>query len=355
MYVALIGSARFPIAEPFAGGLEAHVWALARGLRERGHRVAVFAAPGSDPCLGVEEMELRRPRLSDAARTDVSMGASDWIDEHHAYLDLMLRLGRRTAGYDVVHNNSLHHLPIAMAATLPLPMLTTLHTPPTPWLESAIQVHEPCPVAFAAVSRHTARSWRHAVPDASVVPNGVDVTRWRPGPGGGPLVWYGRIAPEKGTHLAIEAALAAGEDLLVAGPVVDRRYWKDEVEPRLRPPQIRHLGHLGRRDLARLVGAASAVLVTPSWEEPYGLVVAESLACGTPVCGFARGALPELLDSSCGILVEPGDVDALAKSIPAARRVSRAAARRHAERNCSLERMVDGYEELYAALAGAAG
>jgi glycosyltransferase involved in cell wall biosynthesis len=353
MHLALIGSARFPIAEPFAGGLEAHVWALARGLLERGHRVSVFAAPGSDAVLGLEEMELRRPRLSDAARADVSMAAADWIDEHHAYLHLMLRLARGTERYDLVHNHSLHHLPIAMAETLPLPMLTTLHTPPTPWLESAIQIHESCPVAFAAVSGHTARSWRHAVPDASVVPNGVDVSRWRPGPGGGPLVWYGRVVPEKGTHLAIDAARAAGEQLLVAGPVVDHRYWRDEVEPRLEPRHVRHLGHLGHDELARIVGEARAVLVTPCWDEPYGLVVAEALACGTPVCGFARGALPELVDPSCGILVEPGDVEALAASIPAACRLSRAAARAHAEHNCSLHRMVDDYERLYARLAGA--
>lgn len=355
MHLALIGSARFPIAEPFAGGLEAHVWALARGLLERGHRISVFAAPGSDARLGLEEMELHRPRLSDAARSDVSMGAADWIDEHHAYLDLMLRLARGTDRYDLVHNHSLHHLPIAMAETLPLPMLTTLHTPPTPWLESAIQVlHARCPVAFAAVSGHTARSWSHAVPDASIVPNGVDVARWTPGPGGGPLVWYGRIVPEKGTHLAIDAARAAGEPLLVAGPVVDRGYWRDEVEPRMQAPGVRHLGHLGQDDLARLVGEARAVLVTPCWDEPYGLVVAEALACGTPVCGFARGALPELVDSACGILVEPGDVQALAESIPGACRLSRTATRAHAERNCSLARMVDDYEKLYAQLAGAA-
>jgi glycosyltransferase involved in cell wall biosynthesis len=350
--IAVIAAARFPIAEPFAGGLEAHVWALASGLRDHGHEVTVYAGAGSDPRLGVEVLELRRPRLSEAARSDVSMGPAEWLDEHHAYLELMLRLAD-SSQYDVVHNHSLHHLPIAMADMLSIPVVSTLHTPPTPWLESAIQARDNCPVTFAAVSEHTARAWRHLIPDARVVPNGVDVTHWTPGPGGGPLVWYGRIAPEKGTHLAIDAALIAGERLLLAGPVVDGEYYETEVVPRLRSPRIRHLGHLDHDQLAHSVGQASAVLVTPCWDEPYGLVVAEALACGTPVCAFARGALPELIDDRCGVLVAPGDVHGLARAIPVAKAMPRAAARRHAVSCCSLKRMVERYEALYVELASA--
>ena len=131
---ALIASARFAIAEPFAGGLEAHTWALAQGLRRRGHAVTVFAGAGSDPDLGVRQLTAARPRISDAARADVSMPARDWLDEHHAYLQLLLDLADHgQADFDVVHNNSLHYLPIAMARTLPVPMISTLHTPPTPW------------------------------------------------------------------------------------------------------------------------------------------------------------------------------------------------------------------------------
>ena len=102
-----------------------------------------------------------------------------------------------------------------------------------------------------------------------------------------------------------------------------------------------------------MVGDASAALVTPCWDEPYGLVVAEALACGTPVCAFARGALPELLPEECGILVEPGDIAGLAAAVAAAPSLSRDAARRHAVRTCSLERMVDRYADLYGSLSGA--
>ncbi|MDO8188523.1 glycosyltransferase family 4 protein [Conexibacter sp. JD483] len=351
--IALVASARFPIAEPFAGGLEAQVWALADGLRRRGHAVTLFAGPGSDALPGVEAFDLRRPQVSDSARADVSMSAPRWLEEHHAYLDLMLRLSNGRAGtFDVVHNHSLHHLPIAMAATLPMPLLTTLHTPPTPWLESAIEIAGGDAGEFAAVSAQTARAWRHLLPDARVVHNGVDASRWKAGPGGGPAVWFGRIAPEKGTHLAIEAAVRADLPLLIAGPIADRDYHAAEVRPRLHAaPRVSYVGHLDHDALAQLVGAASTVLVTPRWDEPYGLVVAEALACGTPVCAFARGGLPEVLGEGCGLLVAPDDVAALARAMSDAPLLSRATARRHAVEHCSLEHTIARYERVYDELA----
>jgi glycosyltransferase involved in cell wall biosynthesis len=344
--VALIAAARFPIREPFAGGLEAHTWVLARGLKRRGHRVTVFAGAGCDPELGVRELRPIRPWISEGARADVSMPARAWLDEHHAYLQLLMELaaGGR-ADFDVVHNNCLHHLPIAMARLLPVPMISTLHTPPTPWLESAVQAG-PCPVIFTAVSRSTSRAWRHAIPAIRVIRNGVDLDKWRPGPGGGPPLWSGRLVPEKGADLAIRAARRAGQPLDLVGPIADPRYFAARVEPLL-GGGVRYRGHLTHDQLAVLLGRASACLVTPRWDEPYGLVAAEALACGTPVCGFARGALPELLDEQCAVLVEPNDVEALAAGLLAAARLPRAAARAHAAACCSQDRMIEQYENLY--------
>ena len=114
---------------------------------------------------------------------------------------------------------------------------------------------------------------------------------------------------------------------------------------------MRYLGHLTHDQLAVRLGRASACLVTPRWDEPYCLVAAEALACGTPVCGFARGALPELLDEQCAVLVEPDDVEALAAGLLAAARLSRAAARAHAVAHCSQDRMIEQYEDLYREVA----
>jgi glycosyltransferase involved in cell wall biosynthesis len=348
--IALIASARFAIREPFAGGLEAHTWALARGLTRCGHEVTVFAGAGCDPELGARELTATRLRISAAARADVSMVAETWLEEHHAYLQLLLELCERALGrFDVVHNNCLHYLPVAMARLVPVPVISTLHTPPTPWLESAIQAG-PCPAVFTAVSTHTAAAWRHAVPAVRVIRNGVDLARWPPGPGGGALVWSGRLVPEKGADLAIRAARMAGMPLELAGPVGDRRYFATRIEPLL-GGNVRYRGHLRHEELAILLGSASACLVTPRWDEPYGLVAAESLACGTPVCGFARGALPEILNDRCAVLTTPDDVGELAEAIPAAVGLSRKHARAHAAAHCSQEQMIGAYQDLYRELA----
>lgn len=350
--MTLIGSSRHAIKEPFAGGLEAHVWTLARGLKRRGHHVRLFAGVGSDATIADELLTALPVVISPTAARDVSMTSRRWVEEHHAYLEVMLRLTRQGMGAgDVVHNHSVHYLPVAMAPALRVPVVTTLHTPPTPWLESAVQLTEPGRGRFVAVSRHTATAWGHVVPGANVVPNGVDTSLWRTGPGGGPLVWFGRMVPEKGAHLAARAARLTGDELVLCGPRPAPRYFDELVRPEL-DGRIRYAGHLTRQELVELLGRASACLVTPCWDEPYGLVVAEALACGTPVAGFARGATAEIVDEDCGRLVPADDVEALAAAIPHAKRLSRAAARRHAETHCSLDQMLDGYEDLYQALAG---
>lgn len=343
--IGVIAPASTPVVEPFSGGLTAHVATLCRHLVERGHDVTLFAAPGSDPSLPVEELDVDRLYLSEAARRDVSMPAEVVVREHHAYLALMLRLGRRNAGFDVIHNHSLHYLPVAMAPIVPVPMLTTLHTPPTPWLESAAQAARASAMRFVAVSAHTAAQWQPVLGPVGVVRNAVDLERWPSGPGGPDLVWSGRIVPEKAPHLAIEAARLAGRPITLAGPVSDAAYFRDRVAPLL-GPGVRYAGHLEQRDLARLVGSSAVAVVTPQWDEPYGLVVAEALSCGTPVAAFRRGGIPEIVGPDCARLADPGDVVSLAAAIVEAGGLSRSRVRRHAVRHCSIELMMERYEFL---------
>ena len=318
--VALIASSRHPVVQPFAGGLEAHVWALARALTRRGHEVTLFAAPGSDASVATHLIEAEGfgldLGLSVSAAGDVSMPAPAFLAEHHAYLQLIIGLaGRDAHRFDVVHNHSLHHLPVAMAPSVAVPMLSTLHTPPTPWIESAIRVGGGAGVTFVAVSEHTAQEWHHVTGPVDVVYNGVDLQDWPVGPGGDDLVWSGRLVPEKGAHLAIAAARRAGMALRLAGPVSDRAYFDAEVAPLL-GGDITYLGHLGRADLAAELGRSAAALVTPE----------------------------------CSALAEPGSVDSLAAAALAATGRSRAAARARAEAHCSAERMVDSYLDLYSGL-----
>ncbi len=348
MRICVIASSRFPIAEPFAGGLESWTHALVAQLDRRGHEVTLFAGPGTDPALPVTTLRVPDWRPTERACADVHAPPVVFMHEHHAYLDLMLGLGRHGAPYDVVHNSSLHHLPVAMAGALRAPMLTTLHTPPVPWLESAIALTDR-PGTFVAVSEETARAWSPVV-GATVIHNGVDTAAFAAGPGGGPAVWTGRMVREKAPHEAIDAARAAGVELVLAGPLSDPAYVEAEVLPRL-GEGCTYAGHLRRDEVARLLGCASVALVTPAWDEPYGLVAAEAMACGTPVAAYDRGALRELVPAHTGTLCRAGDVSALAAAIGTAMTCDRAEVRAHAEQHCSLEQMVDQYERLYRALA----
>jgi glycosyltransferase involved in cell wall biosynthesis len=184
-----------------------------------------------------------------------------------------------------------------------------------------------------------------------MVYNGVDPARWPVGAGGDDLIWFGRITPEKGTHLAIAAARAAGRSLLVAGPISDRAYFRRSVEPHI-GGTVTYLGHLYQAELAKQVARSAATLVTPTWDEPYGLVAAESMSCGTPVVAVRRGGLPELIDPTCGVVVEPDDIAALVAAIPQVSRLDRALIARHAFDRWSIESMVSRYERVYEALAG---
>jgi len=345
--IAIIADSRHPVAEPFAGGLESHVWHLTTALRRRGHEVSLFAGPGSDPRLATRLLTAARVRLSAAARRDPSMPEQTWMHDHHAYLELMLRLGGELAdSFDVIHNHSLHYLPVAMASMVRTPMVMTLHTPPTPWLESAIRAAETSAIRFVAVSQYTADAWSAVTPDVPVIRNGVPRAHWPAGKGGRELIWFGRLTEEKAPHLAISAAVQAGGALRIAGPVHDQAYFERFVEPLL-GGQVSYLGHLPQAALALEVGRSAATLVTPMWDEPYGLVVAESLSCGTPVAAFARGGIPEIITSDCGEVVAGGDVKALAAAAHRVVRLSRASAVRRATDFCSIERMVDSYLETY--------
>ena len=345
--IAVIGPSRFPIVQPFVGGLEAHVWALSKALRARGHHVTLFGAAGSDPEVADEVVSFPPLRSGDSSRRDTSKNAELVQAEDRAYGAVMSGLVRHgSLGFDVIHNHALHPVPLAASGRLTVPMISTFHTPPIVRMVDALANSARRNLCLVAVSRHAAASWSTVATEVHVVHNGVDTQNWRLGPGGHRFVWSGRLVPEKGAELAIAAARIAGRPLDLAGPVVDERYFRDHIEPQL-GPQVRYLGHLAQDELARVVGRSSVALVTPRWDEPYGLVVAEALACGTPVAAFARGGIPEIIGPDCGRLAAADDVRALAVAALQAAELGREGVRRHAERYCSMDRMVSEYESIY--------
>jgi glycosyltransferase involved in cell wall biosynthesis len=295
--IGIIAHIKHPICEPYAGGLEMHTWHLCERLRRRGHTVTLFAAEGSQ----AQDLEPISPATRDIA--------DFFREEHRAYFALMRSLQKRD--FDVIHNNSLHYLTIAMAAELPMPIVTTLHTPPFWEIEGSVRLAANAKHRLVAVSESLRDTWRPIVPVEHVITNGIDLNLFPycAVPAKEPYVmWAGRIVPEKGLHLAMDAARLAQRRLHIAGPIADRRYFENQIVTRMDNDQVHYLGHLSHTELAIEVGGARALIFTPLWDEPYGLVVAESLSCGTPVAAFDRGAVGSVLDRSCGMIVAPTDV-----------------------------------------------
>ena len=343
--IAVVGHVRFPIGRPFAGGMEAHAFDLVRALIARGHDVRLFASGDSDASLPVE------PIVERHYETDLPWarwhGTPRFADfQRRIFTDCWTRI--EAFEPDIVHNNSLSSDLIRLASNASIPMVTTLHVPPFKQLSDAIagSLRNPA-LRYATVSHAQLSLWSpESHPAFDVIPNGIDTDRWQPrGNATGRAIWSGRITPTKGTADAVRAARAAGIELDLFGPLEDEAYFARDVAPFL-SDRIRYHGSIDPDGLADAVARASVALVTPRWDEPFGLVAAEALACGTAVAGYRRGAIPEVV-GSCGVLVEDGDVEGLALAIRQACTISSADCRarglefRH-------ERMIAAYERAYA-------
>ena len=340
--IALIAPARYPIREPYAGGLEAFCHTLVQALRELGHRVDLYAARGSHG--HVEDMELPGVDWSadPLAASDTQYPPGARLAEDRAFTRLTRHLADQ--GYDIVHNNSLS--PRIFDAGHDLPLLTTLHTPVLPEVRTAILAAGERAGRFAAVSSTTAADWDLPSPP-TVIPNGVDTRRWAAGPGGDAAVWFGRIVPEKGLHLAMDACRRAGVPLLFAGRVGDHRYFSTHIVPRMTGMAATWVGELDHAGLRSLVSQCRVCLVTPRWDEPFGLVAFEAMSCGTPVAAFRRGGLGELLASAPAALAVPDDVDSLAAAVHVAVEIDRDVVRDWVVRHHSLTHVARRYVDLY--------
>lgn len=323
MKIAVLAPLAFPIREPYAGGLEKHTAQLSGGLSARGHTVTLLALPGT------------------VAGGNVRLLPVD------GYAGALRELHR--GRYDIIHNNSLHYLPVLLGARLRTPLVTTLHAPPYRALRLAARLSRRAQgVHFVTISAFMQEQWGPYVDESTLVYNGIDPGEWPFSAGGGErrAVWSGRISPEKGVEYAVAAARAAGYRLDVAGPVHDRTYFEGTVAPLL-DDRVRYHGALPAAELAHLYGGAEIGLFTSVWDEPFGLVIAEMLACGTPVAGFRSGAAPELITAGVGQLVGKRDVHALAAALATVGRLDREACRTHVTHQFPLLGMLEDYERLY--------
>ena len=349
MKIAIIAHCLHPIREPFEGGLEMITFLLCRSLIERGHTVHLYGHRDSDARFNIKPI-LTDELYSSALFTEMeAMGQKPYaVREMLGYSKIMQTITEE--GYDMVHNHSLHYVPILFGNTLPIPFVTSIHTPIFPYLRLGAEgVKGTERQSFTMVSKSLAKIWRPLIPDAQVVYNGIDLSRWNPVKDATDdyVFWCGRICPEKGTDLAIKAAILAGLPIKLTGPISNLEYFNNRVKPLLDNPHVDYLGHMNQNELEPLFGNALALLFTSTWEEPYGLTLAESLACGTPVIAFEGGATEEILTQKTGIIVQKYDVKCLANAISNVGHLSRLDCRNRAEDFCSHELMVDGYLAHY--------
>jgi glycosyltransferase involved in cell wall biosynthesis len=349
--IAVLAHIRHAIAQPFSGGMEAHCDMLCRGLRAAGHQVDLFAAEGSsDPGL----IPICHAPYDEVLPWRTYRGTRELATyQRNAFERVLLNIG--AGDYDVVHNNSLFPEIIEWCAEAGIPCLTSQHVPPFGTMfEAVLATCDRANIATTVTSRDQQALWSQRGCDAiEVVPNGIDTDFWTPAAETGDYyTWVGRIVPNKGLAEAVRAAAKARVRLKIFGPVEDAGYFADQVEPYL-SGGIEFHGHRPATDLRREIARARGALVTPLWDEPFGLVAAEALACGTPVAGFSRGALSEVV-GDCGKLVEGGDVEGLARAIAELGHVDREACRKRAVEKLSLETMIQGYESCYTrVIAGA--
>jgi glycosyltransferase involved in cell wall biosynthesis len=332
MKIAVIAKTRLPIAEPFRGGLEAFTHALCKEYIRLGHKITLYAHADSDPALNVKGF------YGDEHREKYHFE----IYENDEYLSILKDIEER--GFDVVHNNSTHELPIIWGAKARIPVITTIHTPPISKLKAAIKIcSSSANLHFVMPSKSFEATWQPYMDNgATVIYNGVDLNRW---PlirtSRGYLIWYGRIVHAKGLDIVLDAAHELNIPLKFAGPIDDQKYFDDQIRPRLTENDT-YLGHLKQEEIQLHMKGAAAMVNAVRWEEPFGLTNIEAMSSGVPVAGFNRGAFTELVDAESGVVAEQRNVSSLVKAIQDAISLDSNKVRHHAEK-FSLTTMVQHY------------
>jgi glycosyltransferase involved in cell wall biosynthesis len=325
------------------GGTERVVAHLTDELVARGHDVTVFASGDSETPARLIAPTARALRLDPAA--------TDTLSPHIVEL---AQVFQRAADFDVIHCH-VDYLAFPFGRLVRTPTLHTLHGRlDLPFLRPIFQhFHDVPAVSISDAQRTPLRELEVAW--AGTVHHGLPTGDYPCGSGAGRyLAFLGRICPEKRPDIAIEVAKRAGVPLKIAAKVdaADRAYFEHTIHPLLGHPLIEFVGEIAEKDKARFLGDATALLFPIDWPEPFGLVVIEALACGTPVIARERGSVPELIvHGRTGFVADT--VDELVSAVKRIDIIDRAECRRHFEERFSAARMADEYEAIYRRLLAA--
>jgi len=326
---------------------------LSRGLATKGHRVDFFAPVGSrlpkTRNLNLVSLGLKPLRQSSAG---ILQGLRVEGDELYKIFNLwdqyfLSEIYRRAlAGeYDLVHIHPIDRA-LSWGRTLAgVKTVYTLHDPISPWRARIFRMFASKNQYIVSISNNQ----RKPAPDlnyAGTVYNGIELNKF-------PFsekseehfLFTGRIMKEKGAAEAVQAARKTGAKLLIVGPRSNDNYWNKKIKPYL-GGKIKYSGMVNRNQLYKYFQKAKATLFPIQWEEPFGMVMTESMACGTPVIAFNRGSVPEVVkNGKTGFIVK--NVKEMAAAMKKINSLKRTDCRRYVEKYFSAERMVDNYEKLF--------
>jgi glycosyltransferase involved in cell wall biosynthesis len=340
MKIAQVAPLIESVPPKFYGGTERVVWHLVEELVRQGHDVTLFASGDSRTSA----------RLVPGSSAALRLGRCQDAVAPHVY---MLEQVRKHAGeFDVVH---FHVAPLhfSIARQCCPAHVTTLH--------GRLDIPELQPL-FAEFSElpcvSISDAQRGPLPQANwigTVPHGLppDSLRFQPGPGSY-LAFLGRVSPEKRVDRAIAIAKASRQPIRIAAKVdpADAAYFEREIRPLLDDPLVDFVGEIAEGEKGAFLGNARAVLFPIDWPEPFGLVMIEALACGTPVIAFPGGSVPEVLeDGVSGFIVE--SLDEAVAAVARLNRLDRRVCRQRFEARFTVSRMAASYVELYERVSNA--
>jgi glycosyltransferase involved in cell wall biosynthesis len=333
--IAIIVNPQIPVPPEQYGGIERIVFMLIRHLKKNGHHVALFANKSSQPgCTLVGYHESPHYGLMDMARINL----------------LTCKIPLR--GFDIVHTfGRMSNIALLMFSNIP--KIVSYQLPPTiSQVKKAVSIAYKKSLRFTACSDYIAGQIK-TLSNVTTIYNGVDLADYelnKEVAWDAPLVFLGRIQYEKGTAVAIRAAIETKQKLVIAGNIPDepihQRYFNEEVKPFIDGRQITYLGPVNDGEKNQLLRHSKALLMPVQWDEPFGIVMTEALACGTPVIGLRRGAVPEIVTNGINGFVCDTDNE-IYEAIRNVGSVNRATCRHVVEQRFSAAVLGAQYEALY--------
>jgi glycosyltransferase involved in cell wall biosynthesis len=341
MHIAQVAPLTEAIPPKLYGGTERVVSWLTEELIALGHEVTLFASGDSVTSARLEAVWPRALRLDGAVR-----------DPNALHMMMLERVYRSASEFDILHCH-LDYYPFSLFSRQSTPFLTTLHGRlDLPEHQPVFDTFSSVPVVSISNSQRRplpqanwVRTIYHGLPADLLVPQAVKPSYF---------AFLGRIAPEKGIDRAIRIAQHCGVPLKVAAKVdkVDQDYFDEQIKPLMTSGNVEYIGEINDRDKSEFLSGAIALLVPIDWPEPFGLVMIEAMACGTPVIAFNRGSVPEIIDDGVtGFVVE--DINGAVGAVDRLGHLSRKKIRRQFEERFTARRMAQDYLAAYRSLSNA--